>query len=682
MSELRWQAATVPAPQLRLLDTARRKVGRGEYRGLEFLEVEAKRLINPVPNQGRLPFAHTINAYRGCSHACAYCLSGDTPILMADGRTKPIAEVRCGDAVYGTIRRGSYRRYVPTAVLDHWSTVKPGYRVTLEDGTQLIASGDHRFLSDRGWKHVTGADQGFARRPHLTTNNSLRGVGAFAATPKETGDYRQGYLCGLIRGDAHLGTYPDSRPERRRSAIHRFRLALADREALDRARTYLSERGVSTTTFCFQAATDTRREMLAIRTQARAAVDAVRSLVSWPASPSTEWRRGFLAGIFDAEGSHSRGVLRIYNTDPQILRSTASSLSHFGFLHRLEDRRQDNGLCSIRLLGGLPERLRFFHTVDPAITRKRTIDNVAIKHTATLQVMDIERLGFDLPMYDITTGTGDFIADGVVSHNCFARPTHEYLGLDLGRDFETKIVVKVNAVELARAETAPGRWGGELIAMGTNTDPYQPAEGKYRLTRGVVEVLSERRNPFSILTKSPLALRDLDVLAEAARVTDVSVDFSVGTLDEDVWRLTEPSAPHPRRRIEAVARLNEEGITSGVLIGPVLPGLSDNPEQLEAVVAAAIDAGAVSVGAVLLHLKPGVKDHYLGFLGEHRPDLVGRHVAMYRGRSYAASSEQRRLSDLVSDLVARHGGVAGRWKRARPRPSQPEPRPQQLSLGV
>ena len=152
-------------------------------------------------------------------------------------------------------------------------------------------------------------------------------------------------------------------------------------------------------------------------------------------------------------------------------------------------------------------------------------------------------------------------------------------------------MVKVNAVSQLRAELDPRRWAGELIAMGTNTDPYQRAEGKYRLTRGIVEVLAEVANPFSILTKSTLVLRDLALLAEAARRTSVRVNLSIGTLDEDVWRATEPGTPHPARRVRAVEALNAAGVPCGVLVAPVLPGLSDGPDQLEAVVRACVEAG-------------------------------------------------------------------------------------------
>lgn len=262
---------------------------------------------------------------------------------------------------------------------------------------------------------------------------------------------------------------------------------------------------------------------------------------------------------------------------------------------------------------------------------------------------------------------------------CFARPTHDYLGLDIGADFDTKIVVKVNAVALARHETSPARWAGELIAMGTNTDPYQAAEGRYRITRGIIEVLTERRNPFSILTKSPLVLRDLDVLVEAAAVTDVTVDFSIGTLDTAVWQSTEPGTAHPQRRIDAVGRLNAAGVASGILMGPVLPGLSDDPAQIEEVVAAGVAAGAVSIGAVLLHLKPGVRDHYLLFLERNHPELVAMHRQRYATRSYASKTDQQELSSLVRTLVARHGGVPGRRRRIAPPTTSPE-RSEQMGL--
>jgi len=256
---------------------------------------------------------------------------------------------------------------------------------------------------------------------------------------------------------------------------------------------------------------------------------------------------------------------------------------------------------------------------------------------------------------------------------CFARPTHTYLDLDADRDFERRIVVKVNAVSLLRAELQPRRWAGDLIAMGTNTDPYQRCEGKYHLTRDIVEVLSERANPFSILTKSTLVLRDLPLLAEAARRTDVRVNLSVGTLDEDVWRATEPGTPHPRRRLEAVEQLNEAGVPCGVLVGPVLPGLSDAPEQLDAVVGAAVSAGARGITSVLLHLRPGVREVFFSRLAETHPQQLADYRRRYRNRAYLPKPDQAAHAALVRDLVRRHGGQPP--ERPTPPPAPPPATP-------
>ncbi|HVE47856.1 MAG TPA: radical SAM protein [Acidimicrobiales bacterium] len=294
---------------------------------------------------------------------------------------------------------------------------------------------------------------------------------------------------------------------------------------------------------------------------------------------------------------------------------------------------------------------------DPAITRKRDIEGRAIKNKAKLRVAGIEPLGISLPMYDITTGTGDFIANGVVSHNCFARPTHDYLGLNIGDDFDSKIVVKVNAVERLRAELRSPRWGGDDIAMGTNTDPYQRCEGKYHLTQGIIKVLGEAGNPFSILTKSPLILRDLDLLEAAAERTSVQANFSIGTLDEGVWKSSEPGTAHPRRRVEAVAKLNEAGIPCGVLVAPVLPGISDAPEQLEAVVNACVQAGATHISAIGLHLRAGVRQHFFDWLTANRPELVGEYERRFQ-KAYQPAKDQDALAALVRTFVSQ---ARGRW---------------------
>ncbi|MET8306348.1 intein-containing Rv2578c family radical SAM protein [Micromonospora sp. NPDC005173] len=668
--------ATPPLP-LALPGAVARTFDTPEFAGMTFYEVRAKSIINRVPGQSRVPFEWTINPYRGCSHACVYCMGGDTPILMADGRTKPISDLEPGDRIYGTERRGTYRRYVVTTVLDKWSTVKPAYRVTLEDGTTLLASGDHRFLSERGWKYVTGTMQGGSRRPYLTTNNRLIGTGRFAAGPKESLDYRRGYLCGMIRGDAQLGTFTYSY-----GMVHRFRLALCDDEALSRSERYLAQEGIETQRFTFTSGSPTRRAMTAIRTSKQRDIETITELIRWPVNPSDDWRLGFLAGIFDAEGSCSRGVLRITNSDDAILDQTTEALQRFGLSFVREDRGRPNRVREIRLTGGLAARLRFFHLTDPAITRKRSIEGAALKHQTALRVAGIQSLGLELPLWDITTGTGDFIANGVVSHNCFARNTHTYLDLDAGADFDRKVIVKVNAGELVRRELAAPKWRGAHVAMGTNVDCYQRAEGRYRLMPQIIAALRDFANPFSILTKGTLILRDLPLLREAAEVTTVGISYSVGFVDEQLWRSVEPGTPHPRRRLDAVRALADAGFSVGVLMAPILPGLSDSDESIDATVLAIAAAGATSVTPLALHLRPGAREWYAHWLAREYPHLVPRYRELYRAGSYAPQAYQRELTARVRIAARRHGLHRGEQgdNRHLPEPSPPPAAAEQLTL--
>ncbi|MBV9452159.1 MAG: intein-containing Rv2578c family radical SAM protein [Streptosporangiaceae bacterium] len=625
------------------------------FRGMTFYEVQARSIVNRVPEASRMSFNWTINPYRGCQHACSYCAVGETPVLMTDGRTKALADVRIGDEIYGTVRDGSYRRYAITTVLAHWSTVKSAYRVSLEDGTELVCSGDHRFLTERGWKHVTGAECGPRRRPFLTVNNTLMGMGGFAEPPKETVEYRRGYLCGMIRGDATSGHYSYLPRREGGDHVHLFRLALADREALARTTDFLAHADIHCHEFTFTEASPTRRQMMAIRTGSRDQIRAIERLIAWPMIPSLDWRKGFLAGIFDAEGSYSGGILRLSNTDPSIIDWLTSSLGLLEFQFAVELTRQADGLVCLRLTGGLKEAMRFFHTVDPAITRKRSIADVAIKSDAKLRVAAIEPLGLDLPMYDITTGTGDFIANGVVSHNCFARNTHTYLDLDAGADFNTKVVVKVNAPELVRKKLASPGWQGEHIAMGTNVDPYQRAEGRYQLMRGIIGALRDAANPFSILTKGTLVLRDIELLASAAEVTSVGLNVSAGFVDETLWRSIEPGTPAPARRLEVCAALNDRGLGCGVLMGPIIPYLSDSPAQLEATVRQIAASGAIHIVPIVLHLRPGAREWFLAWLRQDHPTLMEPYRELYGRSSYANKTYQARIAGQVRELAERYG---------------------------
>jgi DNA repair photolyase len=678
---VRWDNLKVEAEEARTLPGYRepatvRTFDAPEALDTRFYEVRARSALNRVPNASRMPFRWTINPYRGCAHSCVYCTWGITPILMGDGSTRPIADVRPGDLVYGTVRRGAYRRYWVTEVLDHWSTIKPAYRVTLEDGTEVVASGDHRFLTARGWKHVVNNAAG-ADRAHLTLNDKLIGTGAFSEQPEDAIDYRRGYLCGLIRGDGTLRSYAYESPGRGRQRINHFRLALTDDEALARGKKYLEESlDVSTREYVFR--THGRRSMRQIATGRMDNFAAITEAIEWPRGVRTEWCKGFLAGIFDAEGSHSE-VVRICNTDPQIIDWTCWSLRTLGFQFRIEDYNRKNGLRVVRLLGGLREKLRFFHTVDPAITRKRDIETIALKNPANLRVAEIEPLGKGYRLYDITTGTGDFIANGVVSHNCFARPTHTYLDFNAGRDFEKEIVVKVNVPEVARAELMRPSWKREHVALGTNTDPYQWVEGRYRLMPGIWEAMRDSRTPSSVLTKSPLLLRDLELFKQIHAVAGFVANLSIPTLEEKAWRASEPHTPHPRKRIEAVAELNRAGIPTGVLIAPLMPGINDDPKQVERILELCGEAGAVNIGGIPLHLRGEVRGIFFEWLRSYRPDLVPRYEELYARGAYVGSAERERIQGLLHARGDKPGGRTRAVRRTGPYElkdpvTMPEPR--------
>ncbi|MGI5213252.1 Rv2578c family radical SAM protein [Plantactinospora sp. CA-290183] len=493
-------APAAPPLPLALPDAVVRTFDTPGFAGMTFYEVQAKSIINRVPGASRVPFEWTINPYRGCSHACSYCLAGDTAVLLADGRTRPLAELRIGDEIYGTAEQGNHRRHVRTRVLAHWSTVKPAYRLVLADGTELTASGDHRFLTPRGWKHVTAAPPGEPPRPYLTSADSLVGTG------------------------------------------------------------------------------------------------------------------------------------------------------------RPGDARIDGG-------GG-------------------GIDGTVLASRDALRVRAIEPLGRTETLYDITTGTGDFIANGVVSHNCFARNTHTYLDLDAGRDFDSKVIVKVNAGELVRRELSAPKWRGEHIAMGTNVDCYQRAEGRYQLMPPILTALRDFANPFSILTKGTLILRDLPLLRQAAEVTRVSLSMSVGFVDEAMWRSVESGTPSPRRRLDAVRELTDAGFAVGVLMAPILPGLTDTDESIEATVAAIAAAGAVSVTPLPLHLRPGAREWYATWLKREFPELVPRYRALFRGGAYLPQAYQREVTARVRIAARRHGLVRaepGETRQVPPDESGPPPA-EQLTL--
>jgi DNA repair photolyase len=263
---------------------------------------------------------------------------------------------------------------------------------------------------------------------------------------------------------------------------------------------------------------------------------------------------------------------------------------------------------------------------------------------------------------------------------CFARPTHTYLDLNAREDFEREIVVKVNVPELVRAELARPSWKGEHVALGTNTDPYQWVERRYRLLEGIWEAMRDFANPCSVLTKSPLLLRDIELMKQIAERTEFVANLSIPTLEEKAWRQTEPHTPHPRKRIEAVAELARAGIPTGVLIAPIIPGVNDAPGQVEELVQAVGDAGADSVGGVGLHLRGEVREIWFDWLRQYRPDLVARYQELYRRGAYMPAKEREQLTARARGgrRPRRFDVERGTQREARPR--ERRPRVRQTSL--
>lgn len=262
---------------------------------------------------------------------------------------------------------------------------------------------------------------------------------------------------------------------------------------------------------------------------------------------------------------------------------------------------------------------------------------------------------------------------------CYARPTHEYLGLDSGNEFQEVILAKVNMPEVVNAELRRPAWGGETVIIGTATDPYQQAESRYRLTRRVLEAFRDTANPVGITTKSPMLLRDLDVLEALTAEAEVIVCMTVTTLDEKLWRLIEPTTAKPHKRLEALSLLRSRGIRAGVLMSPILPGLTDSIEHMESVIAAAAEHGASFLSSGILRLGPGISEYYLPFVEREFPHLKATYERLYRG-NYAPGLYTEVIQRRLDDLRLKYRLTDDRQISYRKRRVNREPRPRQLDL--
>lgn len=579
---------------------------------------------NDSPDIG---FRFSLNPYRGCEHGCVYCLAPATLILHADMTWRPIGDAAVGDTLLGFDEHpapGTTRKLRPSVVEAVWSSRKPSLRLVTER-TSVVTTTEHRWLQARSFR--------WSRTKQLRTGVGLRSLPVWAPETIDD-DYRAGYISGITLGDGTFRYQPGWRSNRLGFPAAYWRVALADHEPLARLVDHLGRTGVSTNIRGFYGGPASRRTMMKVETRALARLAIIHTLLNTDRD-TRNYRRGFLAGFFDAEGQNGDS-LRISQVDLTVLERLRRYAATLGFAFQLE--RREGCASTLRLVGRLVDRIRFFSICRPAITRKM--------HGLFGREMDFDpdpvraiEPGPVIDVFDIQTSTGTFLAGGLATHNCYARPSHEYLGFSAGLDFERRIMVKDNAPELLRAALRARRWEPQVVALSGNTDCYQPVERRLKLTRRCLEVFADFRNPVGVITKSALVARDADVLAELARHGAARVMCSVTTLDPDLARRMEPRAAQPERRIEAIAALHRAGVPVGVMIGPVIPGLND--AEIPRILAAAAAAGADCASWVLLRLPRPLDTLFEHWLEEHYPDRRARVLHRIRETRSGRISDSR-----------------------------------------
>lgn len=568
--------------------------------------LDASRSIIATNDSPDVGFDASINPYRGCSHGCVYCLAPDTPILHADMTWRPIGEARVGDALLGFDelpepgRTRKYRRAVVRGT--RWSRSKTLRIMT--STREVLATANHGWLPHRRSRWTC--------THRLRPGHALRGMPIVPAGLINE-PYRVGYLCGLTLGDGTFRFQPGWRSDKLGFPAAYWRVALIDTEPLVRSIEFLRSFGIETRLRPFDEGPSARRSLQKVESRSLPVLAKIYALLrSDDGDP--DYQRGFLAGFFDAEG-HSGESLRMSQVAIPVLERVIRYAARLGFGFLLE--QISNAASTVRLVGRMLDRLRFFAVCRPSIQRK--IDGVlGIKMNLDGAAIEGVEPGPVIDVVDVETSTGTLFAAGLASHNCYARPNHEMLGLSAGLDFETKIFAKPDAPKLLRAALSKPSWKPQTIAISGVTDAYQPAERRLRITRGCLEVLAEFRNPVAIITKNHLVTRDCDLLGALAEHHAAAVFVSVTSLDGALQRRMEPRASPPERRLAAIRALAAAGVPVGVMVGPVVPGLTDH--EIPSIIEAAAAEGATHASYVVLRLPYAVKDLFERWLADHYPD--------------------------------------------------------------
>ena len=530
------------------------------------------------PNGAAYEYCHwACNLFNGCRNNCEYCLEPNTEILMFDGSVKKLSDVEIGDELYG-FEGKDHARLSKSVVTNKVYVIKDAYEINLSNGVKLICSEDHRWLSNRGWKYTIGAETGKLRRPFLTPNNRIYGFSDFNMMPKfEVSDlYRRGYLFGMISGDANFKAYPGvvkTKGESIKTTFYRFRLALVMSEAVERSKEYLEDFGVKTVSFKFPMKDRTIKEIVnrdAIRASSKDAYERIKELIT--IEDDIEFRRGFVAGFYDAEGSAGQ-TIRISNTDKSLLDLFVRSIDEHGFRYCYERTKVRDGqkkMYSVRVGSRLRERLRFVKVFNPSMRALRDITGIAVNaFDEEIKVLSIRRLGEEMEMIDISTTTENFIANGMVSHNCYNK--HSMASGVLGAEevsLKKSLVDEATAFEIFKKELSEAKQlmlPEDSLFFSFVSDPMLPEN--VPLTMRCVALALENNVSIQILTKCSDWVEDKNILHILGKHKGkVKIGFTLTGMEE----MESLCLNNTDERIQAMGLLKSHGIETFASVEPVI----------------------------------------------------------------------------------------------------------------
>jgi DNA repair photolyase len=500
---------------------------------------------------------------KGCTGGCAYCLDGDTLITMHDLSVKPIREIKRGDNIIGVSNTKGYKKFIPSEVEEVWTTIKPMYKITLDNGIIVKCSGDHRWLTNRGWKYTINNESGIDRA-HLTVNNSIMMLSEQVITADESEMYKRGYLSGAIKGDAHHDTHEVFNTVKNKYEIlYQFNLRAMDIEMIGRVKNYLNNFGISTNWFM-------EDKLYGIRTSSQYNFYKIKDLIKF--EDDTEFKRGFIAGLFDAEGSYSCGTLRFFNSDIDILKMLDSALCEFNipFTYDVCHKPANKIVHVTRIIGGRSVHIKLFQVCNPAISRKRNIFGTTLLNKA--RVVSIEKVSESETLYDIQTSSENFIANGLVSHNCYARGLLEFRGNWNPHEPAVADVAKVRKLfekafdERKDTKDAKALRECSAIRIGGMTDPMLHNLDE---TIELLKLCDEYNKKYILFTKGS-EIGTIPVL-EAMRPDLAYIQITVVSMNREWHNKVEPYTSDWLARASSFYYLSDAGFNAAARIAPIVP---------------------------------------------------------------------------------------------------------------